>query len=277
MLLRNGDELEILAFQHPLAGFQLVKGTIEQGEKPAEAAVRELTEESGILGAEVTFNLGIWQSGYQGQVWSFHLCGVNQRIPNEWVHHTTDGGGHDFRFFWHPIAKPTNSEWHEVFKGALSFIREALTSCPSVSSIPTLDEYFMHLALLEGRKALPACLPNPPVGCVLVRDGNVVASGFTQHPGQHHAEAMALSNVAGDLSDVTAYVTLEPCSFHGRTPSCAETLVNSGIKRVVVATLDPDPRNSGAGVEILKRAGVEVTMGILEKRVLEDIVAYLAT
>jgi pyrimidine deaminase RibD-like protein len=135
---------------------------------------------------------------------------------------------------------------------------------------------FMRLALREGRKALPACLPNPPVGCVLVRDARVIASGFTQPPGQHHAEAMALSQVSGDLSDVIAFVSLEPCSFHGRTPSCAKALVARGVKHVFVATLDPDPRNSGAGIEILKAAGITVSVGILEKDALEDLGPYLA-
>lgn len=138
------------------------------------------------------------------------------------------------------------------------------------------DEEFMHLALVEGRKALPACLPNPPIGCVLVQDGRVVASGFTQPPGELHAEAMALSQVSGDLSDAIAYVTLEPCSFHGRTPSCARALVGRGIQRVVVATLDPDPRNSGAGIEILRAAGVDVSVGVLEHRALGDVGPYLA-
>lgn len=137
------------------------------------------------------------------------------------------------------------------------------------------DSHFMHLALLEGRKALPACLPNPPVGCVLVKDGEVIASGHTQPPGQHHAEAMALSQVSGNLSDVTAFVTLEPCSFHGRTPSCASTLVERGIKRVVICTLDPDPRNSGTGVAILVAAGVEVEAGTLEALALSDLGPYL--
>lgn len=137
-------------------------------------------------------------------------------------------------------------------------------------------EYFMHHALRLGRQAWPACRPNPPVGCVLVKEGRVVASGYTQSPGQPHAEAMALSKVSGDLSELTAYVTLEPCAFHGRTPSCAKTLAASGIKRVVIATLDPDPRNAGAGVDILRAAGIEVTVGVLEQRVLKDIGAYLA-
>ncbi|CAN7652275.1 bifunctional diaminohydroxyphosphoribosylaminopyrimidine deaminase/5-amino-6-(5-phosphoribosylamino)uracil reductase RibD [Acidovorax sp. LjRoot194] len=138
------------------------------------------------------------------------------------------------------------------------------------------DEDFMRLALAEGRKALPACLPNPPVGCVFVKDGAVMASGFTQPPGQHHAEAMALAQSPGDLAGVTAYVTLEPCSFHGRTPSCAKALVARGIQRVVVAMLDPDPRNAGAGIEILKAAGVEVSVGVLERSAVDDMGAYLA-
>lgn len=138
------------------------------------------------------------------------------------------------------------------------------------------DEDFMRLALAEGRKALPACLPNPPVGCVFVRDGVVIASGFTQPPGQHHAEAMALSQVPGNLANVTAYVTLEPCSFHGRTPSCAKALVSRGVKRVVVAMQDPDTRNAGAGIEILKAAGVDVSIGILEHSAMSDMGAYLA-
>lgn len=142
--------------------------------------------------------------------------------------------------------------------------------------MPAPDEDFMRLALAEGRKALPACLPNPPVGCVVVRHGEVIASGFTQPPGQHHAEAMALSQVPGDLADVVAYVTLEPCSFHGRTPSCAKALVARSIRRVVVAMLDPDPRNAGAGIDILKAAGVEVTVGVLERSAMADMGAYLA-
>jgi len=135
---------------------------------------------------------------------------------------------------------------------------------------------FMRAALQEGRKALPGCLPNPPVGCVLVRADQIIASGYTQLPGQRHAEAMALSQVSGDLSDVSAYVTLEPCSFHGRTPSCAMALIDRGIGRVFVATLDPDPRNSSAGIKLLESAGFMVEIGMLEKEALEDLGPYLA-
>lgn len=124
-------------------------------------------------------------------------------------------------------------------------------------------EAFMRLALAEGRKALPACLPNPPVGCVLVAGGRVVAAGHTNPPGAHHAEAMALARLRHAAADVTAVVTLEPCSFHGRTPSCADALIARGIRRVVVAIVDPDVRNAGAGIARLRAAGVDVTLGVL--------------
>ena len=147
---------------------------------------------------------------------------------------------------------------------------------------PSLDEEmrdgrrFMRAALTEGRKALPDCLPNPPVGCVLVKGEQIIASGYTRVPGQQHAEAMALSKVSGNLSDVSAYVTLEPCSFFGRTPSCAKALIDRGISRVFVATLDPDPRNSGAGIKLLESAGIVVEIGMLEKEALEELRMYLA-
>lgn len=134
----------------------------------------------------------------------------------------------------------------------------------------------MRQALYAGRRALPACLPNPPVGCVFVRGGEVIARGFTQPPFQNHAEAMALSLVGGDAGGICAYVTLEPCSFHGRTPSCAHALAASGIRRVVIGLLDPDPRNNGAGVAVLLRAGIEVITGVLAVEIHKDLDPYLA-
>lgn len=137
------------------------------------------------------------------------------------------------------------------------------------------DRFFMGQALEQGRHALPDCLPNPPVGCVIVRNGAIVASGYTQPPGKHHAEAMALSQLAQGVDDLTAYVTLEPCSFRGRTPSCALGLVGAGVARVHVAMLDPDPRNAGAGIAILRQAGTNVTVGLLEAQARRDLGAYL--
>lgn len=135
---------------------------------------------------------------------------------------------------------------------------------------------FMREALAEGRKALPACLPNPPVGCVLVRGGCIAARGHTQPPGQDHAEAMALRQVEGDLADVVAYVTLEPCSFRGRTPSCAIALVDRGVRHVVVAIIDPDPRNRGAGLEMLRMRGVRVDVGVVAEQAALELGPYLA-
>ncbi len=130
---------------------------------------------------------------------------------------------------------------------------------------------FMDEALAEGRKALPACSPNPPVGCVLVRAGEIVARGHTQPPYQPHAEPMALRQLAGTLEDVTAFVTLEPCAFHQRTPSCAKELIARGIGRVFVALVDPHPRNRGTGIQLLEDAGIPVHVGLREEIAQRDL------
>lgn len=121
---------------------------------------------------------------------------------------------------------------------------------------------FMRRALELSHNALPDCRPNPPVGCVLVRDNQVIAEGYTQTPGNPHAEAAALARVAGPLHEVAAFVTLEPCSFHGRTPSCAKTLVERGIGAVYVGMIDPHVKNRGKGIDILRQAGVPVMVGL---------------
>lgn len=125
---------------------------------------------------------------------------------------------------------------------------------------------FMLQALALSKKALPECRPNPPVACLLVKqdmDGTrIVGQGFTQAIGNHHAEVQAMASYKGSLESVIAYVTLEPCSFEGRTPSCAKMLANSGIKQVRVAMLDPDPRNNGKGIAILETAGIKVEIGV---------------
>lgn len=122
----KNNVVEILAFRHPLAGNQLVKGTIELGESAHQAAIRELREEAGLLNAVITGDLGIWETGYQDQVWSFHLCSVNTQLPDSWDHFTFDDGGHVFSFFWHPIDAELAEDWHEVFRGAITFVRVAL-------------------------------------------------------------------------------------------------------------------------------------------------------
>lgn len=137
------------------------------------------------------------------------------------------------------------------------------------------DHYFMRLALEESYKALPTCVPNPPVGCVLISNNTLICRGFTHPPGGFHAEAHALSQITGDLEDVTAYVTLEPCAFDGRTPSCATSLLQRKIKTVVVSLIDPDPRNNGKGIELLRSSGILVRTGVLESAVSAFIRPYL--
>jgi pyrimidine deaminase RibD-like protein len=136
------------------------------------------------------------------------------------------------------------------------------------------QQHFMTEALVESRKALPACQPNPPVGCVIVRAHDIVARGFTGPPGTAHAEAAALAALGAtpDAEQLALFVTLEPCAFVGRTPSCARAVVASGIRTVFVGTVDPDPRNNGAGLDIMRSAGVDVHLGVLE----EDVLAFLA-
>ncbi|MEZ9232277.1 bifunctional diaminohydroxyphosphoribosylaminopyrimidine deaminase/5-amino-6-(5-phosphoribosylamino)uracil reductase RibD [Vibrio amylolyticus] len=138
-----------------------------------------------------------------------------------------------------------------------------------------MRESFMPRALEVSRKALPQCVPNPPVGCVLVANNKIVAEGFTQPIGGSHAEVEALKQYSGQMSGVTAYVTLEPCSFVGRTPACAETLVKSGIEQVVVAMLDPDSRNNGRGIKILEQAGLTVHVGVCSEQVRSFLNPYL--
>lgn len=135
---------------------------------------------------------------------------------------------------------------------------------------------FMREAIAEGRKAMPACLPNPPVGCVLVRAGEIIARGHTQPPFEHHAEPMALAQIEGDLDDVIAFVTLEPCSFHQRTPSCAKEMIRRKVGTTYVACIDPHPKNRGRGIEMLRESGMTVVTALLEDEALPDLEAYLS-
>ena len=137
---------------------------------------------------------------------------------------------------------------------------------------------FMMAALTESRKALPACQPNPPVGCVVVADGRILSRGFTGAPGAPHAEASALASLSytGSAARLSAFVTLEPCAFQGRTPSCAAALISLGLGSVFVGIVDPDPRNNGRGLRLLEDAGIYVELGILEHEVREFLASHLA-
>lgn len=122
----------------------------------------------------------------------------------------------------------------------------------------------MSRALQLAERGLYTTDPNPRVGCVLVKDGTVVGEGWHAVAGGPHAEIEALRQAGGNARGATAYVTLEPCCHHGKTPPCSDALIQAGVARVVAAMEDPNPRVAGQGLEQLKRAGMEVASGLLQ-------------
>ncbi len=131
----------------------------------------------------------------------------------------------------------------------------------TLGSDPHSDLVHMRAALALARRGLGRTWPNPTVGCVLVKDGSVVGRGWTQKGGRPHAETEALQRAGAKAAGSTAYVTLEPCSHHGRTPPCAEALIEAKIARAVIAIQDPDIRVSGRGIQLLDGAGIAVEIG----------------
>ena len=125
------------------------------------------------------------------------------------------------------------------------------------------DVRWMRGALSLARRRLGQTWPNPAVGCIIVRDGRVLGRGSTGVGGRPHAETQAL-DVACDVTGATAYVTLEPCAHHGKTPPCTQALIDAGVKRVVCAVGDPDPRVAGKGFDVLRSAGLAVEIGLME-------------
>lgn len=132
------------------------------------------------------------------------------------------------------------------------------------------DLRFMQLALTLGRRGLGNTWPNPAVGAVVVKDGIVLGRGWTQPGGRPHAETEALRRAGGQARGATLYVTLEPCSHHGRTPPCADAIVAAGIARVVSALGDPNPKVAGDGYARLRAAGILVLDGVCAEEALRD-------
>jgi 8-oxo-dGTP pyrophosphatase MutT (NUDIX family) len=124
VVFRDSSMREILAFEHPLAGVQLVKGGIEPGESARAAALRELEEESGIADTGIAQDLGTWNSGHNGHVWSLQLCTYSPTLPESWVHRCEDDGGHDLKFFWHDMSLEPGEDWRPQYRRALEAIRE---------------------------------------------------------------------------------------------------------------------------------------------------------
>lgn len=127
-----------------------------------------------------------------------------------------------------------------------------------------LDHQYMSRAIMLAKKGRFTTSPNPRVGCVLVKDGEIVGEGFHVKAGHGHAEVNAIAQAGAKACGAIAYVTLEPCSHFGRTPPCAQALIDAGIQRVVCAMVDPNPKVSGNGLAMLNAAGIETSFGLLE-------------
>ena len=143
-----------------------------------------------------------------------------------------------------------------------------------------MDREYMFRALELARKAEGRTSPNPMVGAVIVKDGNIIGEGYHQKAGGPHAEIFALEAASANTKGATLYVSLEPCNHYGRTPPCTEAIINSGIARVVVAAKDPNPLVAGKGIKRLADAGVEVMHGLLAEEALslnEVFVKYITT
>ncbi|MEB0137308.1 bifunctional diaminohydroxyphosphoribosylaminopyrimidine deaminase/5-amino-6-(5-phosphoribosylamino)uracil reductase RibD [Actimicrobium sp. CCC2.4] len=141
------------------------------------------------------------------------------------------------------------------------------------------DQQGMALALEWAAKGMFITAPNPRVGCVVVRDGIVLGAGHTQAVGQAHAEIQALADAqscGNSVTGATLYVTLEPCSHHGRTPPCADAIIRAGVARVVSAIADPNPLVAGAGLERLRAAGIAVTTEVLRDAALEMNIGFFS-
>ncbi|MFK7828867.1 MAG: bifunctional diaminohydroxyphosphoribosylaminopyrimidine deaminase/5-amino-6-(5-phosphoribosylamino)uracil reductase RibD [Congregibacter sp.] len=137
------------------------------------------------------------------------------------------------------------------------------------------DHHYMSRALRLAARARFWARPNPHVGCVLVRDDQIVGEGFTQPAGGDHAEVSALRLAGNAAHGATAYVTLEPCSHHGRTPPCTDALIGATIARVVYAVADPNPKVNGRGLTALSEAGIEVQSGLLADLVETQLAGFL--
>jgi diaminohydroxyphosphoribosylaminopyrimidine deaminase/5-amino-6-(5-phosphoribosylamino)uracil reductase len=138
------------------------------------------------------------------------------------------------------------------------------------------DARFMAAAIRLGRRNLGLTSTNPSVACLIVKDGVVLASAVTEPSGRPHAETQALAQAGDAARGATAYVTLEPCSHHGRTPPCANALIAAGVARVVVSVTDPDERVAGRGLAMLSEAGIAIEAGLLEEEGRAALAAYLA-
>ncbi|KAL5859746.1 hypothetical protein ACOSQ4_001042 [Xanthoceras sorbifolium] len=175
-----------------------------------------------------------------------------------------------------PTDYPTKSVCIQNLKSGFSYslkrVSKSLTNSRKCSGlirvrcggVQDVDGFYMRRCVELARKAIGHTSPNPMVGCVIVKDGKIVGEGFHPKAGQPHAEVFAVRD-AGDLAEnATAYVSLEPCNHYGKTPPCSEALIKAKVKKVVVGMVDPNPIVDSKGVDRLRDAGIEVTVGVEE-------------
>ena len=129
-----------------------------------------------------------------------------------------------------------------------------------------MDKTYMQRALSLAEKGVGLANPNPLVGAVIVKNDRIIAEGYHARYGDAHAEINAINQASESIEGATMYVTLEPCSHYGKTPPCALALVKGGLKRVVIASKDPNPLVAGKGIKMLKDAGIEVKSGVLDTK-----------
>lgn len=131
----------------------------------------------------------------------------------------------------------------------------------------TTDELYMRRVLELAEQGRAKVSPNPMVGCIIVKDGQIIGEGWHHEYGKPHAERNAVDNVVdpGLISGSTVYINLEPCSHFGKTPPCSDLLIRHQVKRVVISNIDPNPLVDGGGIKKLRQAGIEVTIGTLQQ------------
>ena len=145
-----------------------------------------------------------------------------------------------------------------------------------MSEFSAKDREYMQRSLLLAEKGIFGAYPNPMVGCVLVKDDSIVGEGWHARAGEAHAEVNAITDAGDKARGATAYVTLEPCSHHGKTPPCCDALIEAGISEVVVAHEDPNPKVDGKGIERLQNAGVTVRSGLMRQDAKQLIAGFLS-
>ncbi len=159
-------------------------------------------------------------------------------------------------------------------------LRNRISNCEPGCVMDAHDQKFMQQALVLAEKSLGLASPNPPVGCVIVQANEVVGRGWHEYSARDHAEMRALAEAESRARGATAYLTLEPCVHYGRTPPCVSALIAAGVKRVVVALIDPNPKVSGKGIAALRSAGIEAEMGPLQAeaaRIIEPFACHVTT